>query len=81
MNIVILSCDYHRNGISGEGFESVRFTWTDDLGKTRNMLASMFTNGSGYCAVHDLDDLDACWRGDVFEHELKKALSKRSGAA
>jgi hypothetical protein len=33
--------EYHRNGISGEGFYAVAFTWCSD-GETRDMIAVVF---------------------------------------
>lgn len=62
---------YHRNGISGEGFHTLRWKMRD--GQTRNMLAVVF-DGNGQCAVIDMDEPEETWRGDYFEAELRAAI-------
>lgn len=74
--------DYHRNGISGEGFHAVRFRADDGDHKLRHFLGIVFEE-SGYCAVICLDylpmygvDTPNHWRGDVFETELRKCIKR-----
>jgi len=62
--------DFHRNGISGIGFYSVRYDWADYDGIERRMLASITPNNDigGYdetsCRVIDIDEPETSWRGD-----------------
>ena len=37
-------CAYHRNGVGGEAFWAVVFDSTDDDGRSRRMLASVFAD-------------------------------------
>ena len=61
---------YHRNGISGIGFYSVRYDWADYDGVERRMLATITPNSDigGYnetsCRVIDIDEPQESWRGD-----------------
>jgi hypothetical protein len=41
VNITLEKCDYHRNGIGGNGFHVALFTYKDD-GRARKMLAVLF---------------------------------------
>ena len=65
--------DYHRNGISGIGFYSVRYDWADYDGVERRMLATIEVNNSedfdellpvASCRVLDIDEPETSWRGD-----------------
>jgi hypothetical protein len=81
MEIKILSADYHRNGVGGNGFWAVIFDATA-LGVTRRMVASIFPHDRMNCAVFQIDKLAAgnvkfienSWRGDVFSDHLADAL-------
>lgn len=81
MNLKIKHVASHRNGVAGEGFHVVLFTWRDGR-KTRNMVATLF-EGDGQSAVLDVDETAKgnvafaqgnSWRGDDFEPELRKAI-------
>ena len=65
--------DYHRNGISGIGFYSVRYDWADYDGIERRMLATIEVDDSEdfdellpvvSCRVLDIDEPETSWRGD-----------------
>lgn len=88
-DIKIIAIDYHRNGVSGNGFSVVLFKWRDgDARKTRNMHAVLFEE-RGSCAVLDTDETQQgniafargnSWRGDHFESRLRAALKARNDA-
>ena len=74
---------YHRNGVSGEGFNVLTFNWSDEAKTNRHMVAVVF-EGQGQCAVLDIDELvedniefaqGNSWRGDHFERELREAIA------
>jgi hypothetical protein len=67
----VLGVEYHRNGVSGEGFHAVEFEATTGI----NMIAVVFEEG-GYCAVLQSDTIHLKWRGDCFEKELRDAIEK-----
>ena len=59
--------DFHRNGISGQGFYSVRYDWADYDGVERRMLATIpdaMDNWTTECRVIDIDEPETSWRGD-----------------
>ena len=66
----IKNLTYHRNGIGGTGFFSLRYDWKDYSGIERRMLATIERNGEddGFdytsCRVMDIDNPDTSWRGD-----------------
>ncbi len=76
---------YHRNGISGEGFDVINFTsHIEGEGKDRRMVGIVFP-GQGRVAILDIDELNKenikfaygnSWRGDKFEPELREALEQ-----
>ena len=76
MPIVVRDVSYHRNGVSGNGFHLIRFTY-----KRNEMIATVF-DGEGNVAVlgmaklSDLadDQADNKWRGDWFEATLRQAI-------
>lgn len=81
MNIKITGLSYHRNGVHGNGFHVVLFTWKDGR-RTRRMVATVFME-SGNLAVLDIDETAAgniafaegnSWRGDDFEQVLRAAI-------
>jgi hypothetical protein len=75
----VVDMDYHRNGISGEGFWTIIFEGgegSDCAGQT--FVATFFPNEENECftAVLRLNDLTkanagGCMRGDHFHDELK----------
>jgi len=78
--------DYHRNGISGLGFYSARFSSDTDGGELEPFVAILeafdlddpFERGHCYVlAVKDLLDSGPVrnWRGDNFEDELRPLLA------
>ena len=73
MNIKINGVDFQRNGVGGEPFYQVFFTY-----KKRGMneidLVGVVTDNPTQCFVVDPKDIQNHWRGDVFESELRKAI-------
>lgn len=55
MKITVKQIAYHRNGVMGEGFHIVLFSWRDDDKKLRNMMATVF-DSAGRIAVLDVDE-------------------------
>lgn len=67
---------YQRNGVSGIGFTVIKFRYEPtetEGGKPRDMLGIVFEGTDKAVAVIDPEDLDAHWRGDVFEDGLRQA--------
>ena len=90
-DITIQEIAHHRNGISGEPFAVVTFTWNDE-GVARPMLGVLFANDrperpGGFVnprtAVLDRDRLrvgviafmENSWRGDDFDPFLRPAVN------
>lgn len=80
----VIKHDYHRNGISGNGFHVVIFDWNEPNHTQKNMCAFIFEE-TGSIAVTQIDMLKdhniefACgnsWRGDHFEAAIRKFLKK-----
>jgi hypothetical protein len=75
---------YHRNGIGGEGFYVVTFNYRESrVTGTHHMVATVFET-PGTVSVLDVDMLTQdniafaggnSWRGDVFEAELRQAIT------
>jgi len=80
--------DYHRNGIGGIGFYSVRYDWADYDGIERRMLATIeappqhLSWDDTRVRVIDIDEPETSWRGDrlapkiinmVVKHNIKEA--------
>lgn len=70
--------NYQRNGICGEGFFS--FHWYDAEEK-QNFIATCHewkhaegVQNAGCYAVVSIDDPRACWRGDWFIDDLRRAF-------
>ncbi len=82
MKLTIENIDYHRNGVSGEGFFAVTFLNEED-GETKKMVGTVFDN-DGFCAVYDRALLATgdiafgsnSWRGDRFESQLREAIEQ-----
>ena len=83
--------DYHRNGISGIGFYSVRYDWADYDGIERRMLATIeapqehLSWDHSSMRVIDIDESHLSWRGDrlapkvinmIVRHNNKKYRSE-----
>jgi hypothetical protein len=74
----IKQIDYHRNGVSANGFYVVRF-----YANTKDMIAIVFEE-PGNIAVFDFDLLKVgetrftynSWRGDEFEQSLRDTITK-----
>lgn len=78
-----VTVEYHRNGISGEGFHTGFFDWFDDDNKWRKMFYVLY-EGTGQCSIFDYELLKKgdvrfmhnSWRGDNFEKNLREAVEK-----
>jgi hypothetical protein len=75
--------EYHRNGVSGDGFYAVLFK-DKSFGKG-NFLANVFDD-KGHIAVINLDLIAELgigqgnkWRSDVIENKLIKAIKEHIG--
>jgi hypothetical protein len=84
MEIKIKKIAHHRNGVGGNGFYVVLFSWKEEGTHKRNMQGIIF-NGRGNCAILDVDEMVKCnidfamgnsWRGDHFESDLRKAIKE-----
>lgn len=85
MDIKIVQCSFHRNGISGNGFYAVLFDWTQD-GTTNRMVATVFDE-PGSVAVLMVSGLSDerigvkfghnSWRGDNFEADLRRLIDEQ----
>jgi hypothetical protein len=78
----VIKHEYHRNGISGNGFHVVIFDWTEPNDAQKNMCAFLFEE-TGSIAVTQIDMLKehniefACgnsWRGDHFEGAIREFI-------
>jgi hypothetical protein len=74
MNIVIKEIQSHRNGVSGNHFFSVFFTFNED-GQIHDLIGIVMP-GAGNCFIVSKDYPEKCWRGDHFEPDLKEAVSQ-----
>ena len=81
LDLTLVSADYHRNGISGEGFWAIIF---DDAENGR-MVASLFADHDYFCAVYKVSELAAgnidfargnSWRGDYYEKPLRHLVDE-----
>ena len=80
IDVSVKEIEYHRNGISGNGFHVIKFNCKED-GKNLHMVGILFEE-QGSCAVFDQDLLgqgnikfgENSWRGDVYEDKLRKAI-------
>lgn len=83
--IKVSAIEYHRNGVSGNGFHVVLFkSKKDGERKESNFIATVFEE-VGTVAVICLDLLPEismlggnAWRGDNFEPELRKAIAAKN---
>lgn len=89
--IRVTDLEYHRNGISGVGFVTARFTFKGDGRKRHSAIATVFdSNGddekfTGYCSVLVEDsetgkiNIHSRWRGDHFERDLRWFIKSAEG--
>lgn len=86
MNITLIQCEHHRNGVGGIGFHAILFDWEED-GVTKRMVATLFPE-PGACAVLEVEPLSTgvgvtfgqnSYRGDRFEKDLRR-LAEESDA-
>ena len=89
IKIKVLEIEYHRNGISGEGFYAVRFTSRPygTNSEPLNFLATVFDR-PGCVSVICLDAIAEHgvgfgnkWRGDEFAPAIRKAIKAREKAS
>ena len=78
----IFAIDFHRNGISGAPFHIVVF---QDHGEESSRKLGIVFDSASHVAVLDIAKLaqgdvafgSNSWRGDVFELELRAAITER----
>lgn len=78
----IIDIDFHRNGISGAPFHVILF---EDKGDEASRKLGIVFQSSQHVAVLDIAKLaegniafgQNSWRGDVFELELRAAITAR----
>ncbi len=78
LGLNIQTVTFHRNGVSGEGFHLVAFTFTaaaQEGGETTSLMATVF-EADKHVAVIDPTDIESKWRGDQFETELRAATDR-----
>jgi len=76
-DIKIIDCDYHRNGMGGEGFYAVLFKY-----QKHNMIGIIF-EALTHTAILDIDKahegnirfFENSWRGDEFSEPLRAAIA------
>ena len=82
MKLKILQNEYHRNGVSGTGFNVMIFKTKGDRETANKVMMGVIFPDKGSVAVFDLNKLaqqnikfgDNSWRGDYFEAGLRKHL-------
>jgi len=82
MKLKIIAIAHHRNGICGAPFDVVLF---DDQGPERSRKVAILFEEPHFRAVLGVDKLaegdiafgSNSWRGDHYEHDLRKAIRKR----
>lgn len=72
---------WHRNGVAGRSFYSVRFSYTEDDRFMPNMLAivpgdAKVEGADTECFVLDMNSLTECFRGDNFVKLVWDAINK-----
>jgi hypothetical protein len=77
---------YHRNGVAGAPFYSVRFIFRDERKKPHLLIGIVedrqddawreFKASDAFVAVIDPRNLDSKWRGDEFAEVLWNEISK-----
>ena len=83
LEITLTTFDYHRNGISGEGFYVAVFTMTDAYVIEQPMVAVLFRDPACCCVLSRAriaeGEISDRYRGDNFSAELRKQISARLG--
>ena len=82
--IIPLDINYHRNGVGGQPFTSLRYDWHDeDLESTldnpfptRKMIATISEGDDTTCRVIDIENPDICWRGDRLAKDILAVMNK-----
>lgn len=67
------ACNYHRNGVGGDGFYACSFYWREGRA-TRAMLAVVW-DAPGVVSVLS-GNINERWRGDLFEPHLRRLIAK-----
>lgn len=80
---IINEVNSQRNGVSGEGFFVVKFSYMEiekdgGIGSRDELMAVMF-NDPSRTAIIDPNDLNSHWRGDMFAPTLREALTVIKG--
>jgi hypothetical protein len=86
IKIKVSEIEYHRNGISGEGFYAVRFT-SRNCDESLDFLATVFDRPGcvsviclDYIAEHGVG-ISNKWRGDEFAPAIRKAIKAHAKKA
>lgn len=79
-NFKVTDVTYHRNGVCGKGFYSVRFSYQDDTFMP-NMVAVMPSEAVDAknceeCFILNLNDPTSNWRGDQFASDVRAAVKE-----
>lgn len=65
----IIDVNYHRNGVAGNGFHSVFFNQDGE-----ELRAIVFSEAGNIAVISN--DLEEKFRGDLFEDQIRKAISE-----
>ena len=85
-HLKVIKSDYHRNGISGEGFNVIIFDWLDPKETQTNMCAFVFKD-KGRIAVTNINELGHhniefamgnSWSGEHFETTLRDYIRQET---
>jgi uncharacterized protein (UPF0261 family) len=76
----VLKMAHHRNGVAGTPFDVVIFR---DTGQGGSVKLGIVFDERGYCAVldiaklaeHDIAFGSNSWRGDDYEHDLRRMIA------
>lgn len=76
MKIKVLSVEFHRNGVLGNGFYVVLFTHesTKKVAIVFDEPGNVAVLDVGLLAQNNIEFGENSWRGDEFESELRKAV-------
>lgn len=86
--IIITEIDSQRNGVAGEGFYVVKFSYYfgelhGDVvwGQREELVGILFPSDSSRTAIIDPANLKSHWRGDHFASALRREISNYFGYA
>jgi hypothetical protein len=88
-DITVKKVAYHRNGIMGESFHVILFSYLESLSSDRRNMVAMVFDNKYTCGVLDIDEtakgnidfaMGNSWRGDYFEPFLRDAIKKYEDA-